>query len=147
MKQYLALVVLILVACTPQALCNAPYFEYKTGECCLDQDGNNICDSDENVVEKVIEVKQEEILYDIDVARNNALDAAKEYVRSNRIGISPSFTFLEEEIKEETYTGVYHIKYLENLNDFNTGYVKTNYDLVDEKVISVIFAHELSGLE
>ena len=30
-----------------EPLCNSPYFEYKTGECCLDQDSNKICDNDE----------------------------------------------------------------------------------------------------
>lgn len=28
-------------------LCTPPYFEYKKGDCCLDQNGNQICDSDE----------------------------------------------------------------------------------------------------
>lgn len=28
-------------------LCNPPYVEYKTGECCLDQNSNNVCDNDE----------------------------------------------------------------------------------------------------
>jgi len=33
--------------------CNSPYFEYKTGECCLDKDNNRICDSDEEPKEEV----------------------------------------------------------------------------------------------
>ena len=28
-------------------VCNTPYFEFKTGECCLDTNANSICDSDE----------------------------------------------------------------------------------------------------
>ena len=34
-------------------VCNAPYFEFKSGECCLDKDADKICDSDEaNVAEE-----------------------------------------------------------------------------------------------
>ena len=41
--------------------CNSPYFEYKTGECCLDKDSNNICDSDEETKEEVtVPVKEKE---------------------------------------------------------------------------------------
>jgi len=29
--------------------CNQPYFEYKSGDCCLDTNDNNICDSDEDL--------------------------------------------------------------------------------------------------
>ncbi|MBU2640010.1 MAG: hypothetical protein KKG75_04900 [Nanoarchaeota archaeon] len=31
-------------------VCNAPYFEFKSGECCLDKDADQICDSDEDGV-------------------------------------------------------------------------------------------------
>ncbi|MCK4491416.1 MAG: lamin tail domain-containing protein [Candidatus Altiarchaeales archaeon] len=30
-------------------VCNKPYYEYKVGECCLDKDGNRVCDRDEVV--------------------------------------------------------------------------------------------------
>ncbi|MAG52360.1 MAG: hypothetical protein CMH62_00185 [Nanoarchaeota archaeon] len=35
-----------------ESVCNAPYFEYKAGDCCLDKDANSVCDSDEDVVEE-----------------------------------------------------------------------------------------------
>ena len=55
---FLALALLFLSACaqsqSPTAaavvqepLCKAPYYEYRTGECCLDQNGNSVCDVDE----------------------------------------------------------------------------------------------------
>lgn len=34
------------------SVCNAPYFEFKAGECCLDQNSNSICDSDETAVKE-----------------------------------------------------------------------------------------------
>ncbi len=37
-------------AVVKEPLCNAPYFEFKTGECCLDSNSNRICDSDEQAV-------------------------------------------------------------------------------------------------
>jgi hypothetical protein len=44
------------------SICNAPYFEFKSGECCLDKNANSICDSDEDIVEEVVEeVKTEEV--------------------------------------------------------------------------------------
>ena len=30
-----------------EVTCSSPYFEYKTGECCLDKDSNRVCDTDE----------------------------------------------------------------------------------------------------
>jgi hypothetical protein len=38
--------VVVLVACSPGVVCSPPYIRYGTG-CCLDQNGNKICDSDE----------------------------------------------------------------------------------------------------
>ena len=40
--------VFLLGACAPQpkTVCNPPYLEWKAGECCLDADGDGICDSD-----------------------------------------------------------------------------------------------------
>jgi hypothetical protein len=42
------------------SVCNAPYFEYKAGDCCLDSNSNNICDSDEDVAEAAPEEVPEE---------------------------------------------------------------------------------------
>ncbi len=48
---------LILSGCAKkeESLCKTPYFEYKTGECCLDINSNQICDNDE-----IIEESEEE---------------------------------------------------------------------------------------
>jgi len=35
-------------------LCKAPYYEWKTGECCVDSNQNQICDNDEKTVEKEV---------------------------------------------------------------------------------------------
>ncbi len=36
-----------------ESVCNSPYFEFKTGECCLDQNSNKICDKDETATPAV----------------------------------------------------------------------------------------------
>jgi hypothetical protein len=66
--------VISINGCSPEAtsgnvvkdsVCNAPYLEFKSGECCLDTNSNSICDSDETIVEEevteeVAEAKTEE---------------------------------------------------------------------------------------
>jgi len=53
MKQTILLLILVilLAACTQstqsEPLCKSPYIEYKVGDCCLDANDNNICDTDE----------------------------------------------------------------------------------------------------
>src|SRR3989338_914500 len=37
-----------------KSVCNSPYFEYKTNECCLDTNANSICDKDESVSDPVV---------------------------------------------------------------------------------------------
>jgi len=70
---FLILLILILVGCSVQnlkkeqtpapvqqeqvvqvekPLCKNPYFEYKRGDCCLDTNGNGICDTDELIKEE-----------------------------------------------------------------------------------------------
>jgi hypothetical protein len=52
-------IMVFLSGCSPkdstggvvESACNAPYFEYKATECCLDKNGNSICDSDEDIEE------------------------------------------------------------------------------------------------
>ena len=53
-----------------KSVCNSPYFEYKTNECCLDTNANSICDKDESVSDPVVaeeepaavEVKEEVVV-------------------------------------------------------------------------------------
>jgi len=48
--------ILILSSCaTSQPICNAPYYEYKAGDCCLDTNQNQICDIDERTTMNVEE--------------------------------------------------------------------------------------------
>jgi hypothetical protein len=56
----LLLILLFLFSCSYQKedsfFCSPPYFEWKAGECCLDENDNKICDADEKkVIEKVME--------------------------------------------------------------------------------------------
>ena|SRR3989344_1577277 len=44
---FLTFFVVLLSACVEKPLCTQPYFEYKQGECCLDENNNKICDRDE----------------------------------------------------------------------------------------------------
>ncbi len=47
-------ILLLLLACQPaKSMCNAPYFEWQSGKCCLDQNGNNVCDTDEEQTPQV----------------------------------------------------------------------------------------------
>ncbi|MBD3260085.1 MAG: hypothetical protein GF334_00100 [Candidatus Altiarchaeales archaeon] len=44
------LVLLLFLGCVkPSSVCNKPYFEYKKGECCLDENNNKVCDKDETI--------------------------------------------------------------------------------------------------
>lgn len=70
MKKILLLILIVFVSSCAKVeevqLCNPPYFEYKSGECCLDQDSNKICDIDEKeeeteeITEDKTEVEPEE---------------------------------------------------------------------------------------
>ncbi|MAF50470.1 MAG: hypothetical protein CMH64_00090 [Nanoarchaeota archaeon] len=43
--------------------CNSPYIEYQKGNCCLDQNNNNVCDNDEVKTKKIVEeIIEEEVL-------------------------------------------------------------------------------------
>jgi hypothetical protein len=82
---------LFVIACGQQnteitKTCNPPYFEYQTGQCCLDSNNNSICDIDEQQVQTVdtnAEVEQfaEKLVYYM----NNA-ECDKLYVNLNSIG-------------------------------------------------------------
>lgn len=53
----LSLSLIILISCSSQKIiCKQPYIEYKSDECCLDKNANNICDDDENEKEDIIQV-------------------------------------------------------------------------------------------
>jgi len=45
---FLAIIIVFISGCTTkETICNKPYYEYKTGDCCLDENDNKICDKDE----------------------------------------------------------------------------------------------------
>jgi len=57
----ISIVLLVLAGCVTQQpvvqeepFCTSPYFEYKKGECCLDANSNNICDTDEDQKEVMV---------------------------------------------------------------------------------------------
>lgn len=62
-KNIIGLIILsfLMVGCTQQITCNKPYILVGT-ECCLDQNDNSICDSDEAIetIEESVEVKENE---------------------------------------------------------------------------------------
>jgi len=41
------------------SFCKSPYFEYKEGECCLDEGNNSICDKDEVKVQETLVLEEE----------------------------------------------------------------------------------------
>lgn len=56
MKRRIIFLLFFLISCTqvtqlelstPTTLCNPPYYEWMSGQCCLDVNNNRICDSDE----------------------------------------------------------------------------------------------------
>lgn len=57
-----------------QTICNTPYFEYKAGECCLDQNTNSICDTDETTPapEVVAETPKEEVKEEVKITVEDA---------------------------------------------------------------------------
>ncbi len=68
------IILLVVVGCgqqTTEKICNSPYFEYQTGQCCVDQNSNSICDTDEQqqeldtVTDSNVEVEEfaEKIVY------------------------------------------------------------------------------------
>jgi hypothetical protein len=50
---------LVLVGCSQKELCKSPYFEFKSGECCLDYDNNSICDKDETLIKNEAKIVAE----------------------------------------------------------------------------------------
>lgn len=60
MKKLALLLVLFLVACGQQVVCNEPYIQVGN-ECCLDKDANQICDKDEAPEVDFSEVQSEQI--------------------------------------------------------------------------------------
>lgn len=52
-RTFAILLVLVAVSCAPsqpeQPVCNSPYYEWQAGQCCLDKNNNQICDSDEQI--------------------------------------------------------------------------------------------------
>jgi len=61
MKWYGLLLLLFLLSCTQQVVCNTPYMQVGL-ECCLDQDDNSICDRDEIVEEDTQQVLVQAII-------------------------------------------------------------------------------------
>lgn len=49
--------ILILSACQPAPICGENYYEHEPGECCVDTDKNQICDSKE--IPEEIEISEE----------------------------------------------------------------------------------------
>lgn len=54
---------LLTLGCTPPKpvdapLCSSPYFEYRQGDCCLDLDGNKVCDHDQKKLKDPGEIIQ-----------------------------------------------------------------------------------------
>lgn len=59
------IILLVVIGCGQQSAetiktCNPPYFEYQTGQCCLDQNSNSICDTDEQQETAVVAVPNAE---------------------------------------------------------------------------------------
>jgi|SRR3989344_768302 len=69
MKRYMIFLLLFSIifisACAKETViqessfCKTPYFEYKVGECCLDQNSNSVCDNDE--IENAEETQEEAV--------------------------------------------------------------------------------------
>jgi len=55
----LVLCLLLVNGCSNEPVCNVPYFEYKTGECCLDKNSNQICDNDEKEESPIVSVNDD----------------------------------------------------------------------------------------
>ncbi len=86
--------VVLLSGCTQnqtqQSVCNRPYILVGT-ECCLDQNGNNVCDKDEQTV-KV----QENVQSNVDTSK---------IVQNNDIEIGSLINFLESSVKSFPNSG------------------------------------------
>ncbi|HLC32577.1 MAG TPA: trypsin-like peptidase domain-containing protein [Candidatus Nanoarchaeia archaeon] len=70
------------------ALCKSPYYEWKTGDCCLDQNANQICDTDEKTIQTA-EMKSEEsqtAKQIIESQRNSPLNLSAQEILDSSLG-------------------------------------------------------------
>tara|TARA_Y100000310_G_scaffold343572_1_gene451862 strand:- start:785 stop:1480 length:696 start_codon:yes stop_codon:yes gene_type:complete len=100
-------------AAVKDSVCNAPYFEYKQGDCCLDKNANSICDSDEDIVEEattetateevtveapaVTEVEEVEITLDDACTDTTYFECKSSYITKDEV-------FFKFETKRDGYT-------------------------------------------
>tara|TARA_Y100000310_G_scaffold246869_1_gene252304 strand:- start:9052 stop:9828 length:777 start_codon:yes stop_codon:yes gene_type:complete len=77
------LTILFISACskgpiiTEESFCKIPYLEYKKGECCLDQNNNILCDTDElNIEKEKLEVEERKL--QIEKVKENMTESKKE---------------------------------------------------------------------
>ena len=140
MKQTLLLIIvilaMILASCGQETKtsCNAPYFEYQTGQCCLDSNSNSICDTDEQpttqqsqTTDKNAEVEQfaEKLVYYMNNAECDKL-----------------YSYLAEEYKNKTdegnFTGVcnywiYELSFkLDKVTEIESGIYTAYINLVNK---------------
>jgi len=132
---------LFVIACGQQnteitKTCNPPYFEYQTGQCCLDSNNNSICDIDEQQVQTVdtnAEVEQfaEKLVYYMNNAECDKL-----------------YLYLAEEYKnktnEDNFTGIcnywiYELSFkLDKVTEIEDGIYTAYINLVNKDYFETI---------
>src|SRR3989344_2056001 len=83
-----------------ESVCKSPYFEFKVGECCLDQNANSICDSDEKPAEEVVIAEEVEITLEDSCTDTTYFECVASYITKDEL-------FLKFETRRE---GFVHLK-------------------------------------
>lgn len=79
---FLVISILVLFGCAEKeegSVCNKPYFEYMKGQCCLDSNNNQICDTDE--IQKEEKVTEEGSEKDKQIEKPEAGDVVTDAMR------------------------------------------------------------------
>jgi len=93
-------------AAVKESICNTPYFEYKVGDCCLDKNGNNICDSDETIVEETTTPEETTTTEEVEITLDDSCTDTT-YFKCEASYITTDEAFFKLETRRDGFT---HIK-------------------------------------
>jgi hypothetical protein len=163
----LVLLVVLLIGCSPikpiigeESACKGAYFEYKSGECCLDQNNNSICDLDE-VKEPIVNesiaggeaclTNFEELIMQNEYTLLDQLNhnlANKENYVNKYLAIAESDINYVTEIKEIVLNANEEIdKFCEAQSELVKEYCEESKKAMDQKSLGTTTTREIISLE
>ncbi len=122
------LIFLLIAGCTPQLVCESPS-SVIDDRCCLDENDNNVCDSDESEL-----IQEPKIL--LEPVEPELSEPVKEPVLEPQLKTPPTTTEVVKEVEPQLKAGTFNIapgesrKYIE-LNDLEMHRYSTNKIMLD----------------